>query len=82
MATSQASITAKMEIPQVYYIGNIRVENYAPGQHIFARLAAHLVLAAIEAEESALTAQSLPETTAQEVAPTAEGPIGAGRQAT
>ena len=58
------------------------VLDYAPGQHVFARLAAHLVLAAIEAEESALTAQSLPETTAQEVAPTAEGAIGAGRQAT
>jgi len=37
---------------------------------------------AIEAILSALTAQSLPETTAQEVAPTAEGAIGAGRQAT
>ena len=74
--------TLKMEIPQVYYIGNIRVENYAPGQHTFSRLAAHLALA-IEAEEKAPTAQSLPETAAQEVAPTTGVVIGAiGRQAT
>ena len=58
------------------------VLDYAPGQHVFARLAAHLVLAAIEAEEKAQTAQSSPIATAQEVAPTAEGAIGAGRQAT
>jgi len=76
MATTQTSITAKMETPQVYYVDGIRVENYAPGQHIFARLAAHLVLAAIEAEDKALTVQSLPET-AQEVAPTSGEPIGA-----
>jgi len=37
---------------------------------------------AIEAILSALTAQSLPGAAAQEVAPTAEGAIGAGRQAT
>ena len=53
------------------------VLDYTGGQHIFARLAAHNFLAAIEAEDKALTVQSLPETAAQEVAPTSGEPIGA-----
>ena len=77
MATTQTSITAKMEPPLVYYVDGIRVENYAPEQHLLARFAAHNLLAAIEAEEKALTVQSLPETAAQEVAPTTGGVIWA-----
>ena len=52
------------------------VLDYAPGRHIFARFAAHNLLAAIEAEEKALTVQSLPNA-AQEVAPTTGVVIGA-----
>ena len=65
-----------MEIPQVYYIGKIRVENYAPRQHVFASFAAHLA-EAIEANDEAPTAPGLPVATAQEVAPTTGGVIGA-----
>ena len=53
------------------------VLDYAPGRHIFARFAAHNLLAAREAILSALTAQSSPVATAQEVAPTSGEPIGA-----
>ena len=52
------------------------VWDYAPGQHVFARLHAHLALA-IEADEKAPTAQSVPETAAQDVAPTTGVVIGA-----
>ena len=53
------------------------VQDYTDGQHIFSRLAAHNLLAALEAEEKALTVQSLPETAAQEAAPTTGVVIGA-----
>ena len=52
------------------------VQDYTDGQHIFSRLAAHNLLAALEAEEKALTVQSLPDA-AQEVAPTTGVVIGA-----
>jgi len=81
MATMETPMPTSIPVLICTLPNGAPVLDYAPGQHIFARLAAHLVLAAIEAEDKALTVQSLPET-AQEVAPTAEGAIGAGRQAT